>query len=127
MVVISSRTPEGEPNRCPVCQHEIRLEPSWGTRDAPCPYCNHLLWFSSVGAASSERHPLEFDPLELDRLIRLAVARLGPPDRGTAVVLASIHERKWVWALEQHLAEARTWEDLFTRLWEDKQSSLGVV
>jgi hypothetical protein len=70
---------------------------------------------------------LEFDPLELDHFIKLAVQRLGPPDRATATVLASIHERRWVWVLEQHLLEARNWEELFTRLWEDKQSSVGVV
>lgn len=44
-VVISSRTPEGDPNRCPVCGHECRLEPSLPSRDGPCPHCGHLLWF----------------------------------------------------------------------------------
>jgi hypothetical protein len=43
---ISSRTPEGDPNRCPICGLDTRTEPSeTPTRDAPCPHCGHLLWF----------------------------------------------------------------------------------
>ena len=41
----SSRTPEGEPNRCPLCGKRLRLEPSEPSRDAPCPFCGCLLWF----------------------------------------------------------------------------------
>lgn len=41
----SSRTPEGLPNRCPVCGNEIRIEPSRPPGDAPCAFCGHLLWF----------------------------------------------------------------------------------
>jgi hypothetical protein len=44
-VVISSRTPEGDPNRCPICGHHCRLEPSRPAGDAPCPRCGHLFWF----------------------------------------------------------------------------------
>jgi hypothetical protein len=47
-MVISSRTPEGLPNCCPVCHSEIRIEPSNPAGDAPCPRCGHLLWFASV-------------------------------------------------------------------------------
>jgi hypothetical protein len=41
----SSRTPEGEPNRCPVCGKTVRIDPSRPQGDAPCPHCGHLLWF----------------------------------------------------------------------------------
>jgi mannitol/fructose-specific phosphotransferase system IIA component (Ntr-type) len=41
----SSRTPDGEPNRCPVCSHDVVLEPSRPSGDATCPYCGQLLWF----------------------------------------------------------------------------------
>lgn len=44
-MVIASRTPEGRPNRCPVCDAELRIEPAEETSDAPCPRCGHLLWF----------------------------------------------------------------------------------
>jgi tetratricopeptide (TPR) repeat protein len=41
----SSRTPEGQPNRCLICDKEFRLEPSTPPGDAPCPYCGSLTWF----------------------------------------------------------------------------------
>ena len=47
---ISSRTPEGEPNRCPVCGKTVRLEPSEPFGDAPCPHCGHLLMFVAFDA-----------------------------------------------------------------------------
>jgi acyl carrier protein len=43
--IISSRTPEGTPNQCPVCRTTLQIEPSPGTFDAPCPACGALLWF----------------------------------------------------------------------------------
>ncbi len=46
----SSRTPEGEPNRCPICGHEVTLEPTTPPGDAPCPYCGSLLWFPALPA-----------------------------------------------------------------------------
>lgn len=48
-MAISSRTPEGEPNRCPVCQSHINIELSQPFGDAPCPSCGHLLWFTGHG------------------------------------------------------------------------------
>ena len=45
-MVISSRTPEGTPNRCPVCGTHMRIEPSAPSGDAPCPCCGHLVWFT---------------------------------------------------------------------------------
>src|SRR5262245_34273666 len=47
---ISSRTPEGDPNTCPVCGNQLRLEPSRPPGDAPCPSCGILLWFPSTTA-----------------------------------------------------------------------------
>jgi hypothetical protein len=49
---ISSRTPEGTPNHCPVCGHRCWVVPSKRTRDAPCPRCGHLLWFDLPEATS---------------------------------------------------------------------------
>jgi anti-anti-sigma factor len=52
-MVISSRTPEGQPNHCPVCGEHLKIEPSDPAGDAPCPRCGHLLWFTweNVGDA----------------------------------------------------------------------------
>jgi hypothetical protein len=46
-MVISTRTPEGEHNHCPVCGNLLTLEPSRPPGDAPCPFCGILLWFPS--------------------------------------------------------------------------------
>lgn len=42
---ISSRTPDGQFNHCPVCGREICITPSEPAGDAPCPNCGVLLWF----------------------------------------------------------------------------------
>jgi anti-sigma B factor antagonist len=47
--MISSRTPEGYPNRCPVCGKSDLLNPSlFSTHDATCPHCGSLLWFDDL-------------------------------------------------------------------------------
>jgi len=47
-MTVSSRTPEGAPNHCPVCKQVLRIEPSAPTGDAPCPNCGSLLWFAQA-------------------------------------------------------------------------------
>jgi len=42
-MTIASRTPEGEPQRCPVCDNVTRLEPSFPGGDACCPTCGSLM------------------------------------------------------------------------------------
>ncbi|MBP89916.1 MAG: hypothetical protein CMJ64_24950 [Planctomycetaceae bacterium] len=46
-MVISSRTPEGSPNDCPVCGKTLYIESSFPIQDATCPHCGSLLWFPS--------------------------------------------------------------------------------
>ncbi len=74
-MVISSRTPEGRPSRCPVCGSVIAVEPSDPAGDAPCPRCGHLLWFTceDLGNAVVIR-PMEsrLDPESISRLIDTA-------------------------------------------------------
>lgn len=70
-MTISSRTPEGMPNRCPVCGHTFSIEPSQTFGDAPCPACGSLLWFVVGGDG-----PRYFDP-EAAGLADLVAARLG--------------------------------------------------
>jgi DNA-binding CsgD family transcriptional regulator len=41
---ISSRTPDGPAGRCPVCGQIFCLNPSFGLRDAPCPFCGQLVF-----------------------------------------------------------------------------------
>ena len=79
-VVISSRTPEGWPNHCPVCGSDLKIEPSDPARDAPCPRCGHLLWFAwedlgDVQVITPTGSPL--DPESLDRLFDSVARRSG--------------------------------------------------
>lgn len=46
-MVISTRTPEGLPSRCPLCGSQNNLEFSVPQGDAPCPNCGCLLWLST--------------------------------------------------------------------------------
>ncbi|HET6246125.1 MAG TPA: hypothetical protein VFE47_00355 [Tepidisphaeraceae bacterium] len=48
-MVISSRTPEGELAKCPVCGECVLMVPSSCFSDAPCPSCGALLWFVRIG------------------------------------------------------------------------------
>lgn len=57
---ISSRTPEGAPNRCPVCGSSFCVEPSTPPGDAPCPRCGSLAWFGEA-VLQSELRPLVCD------------------------------------------------------------------
>jgi acyl carrier protein len=43
-MIISSRTPEGQPADCPVCRKPLVIEPSLFFGDATCPHCGSLLW-----------------------------------------------------------------------------------
>lgn len=47
-MTISSRTPEGEPTRCPVYRQEVCVEPSFPYGDAPCPHCGQLLVYVTL-------------------------------------------------------------------------------
>jgi hypothetical protein len=51
----SSRTPEGEPNRCPICGNDLQIEPSRPPGDAPCPHCGYLLWFQAPTRRPDDR------------------------------------------------------------------------
>jgi anti-sigma B factor antagonist len=79
-MVISSRTPEGQPNHCPVCRSDLRIEPSDPTGDALCPRCGHLLWFAweDLGDVQVIR-PTDrrLDTGSLDRLIDALSVRSG--------------------------------------------------
>jgi signal recognition particle GTPase len=53
----STRTPEGETNRCPVCGKPLQIEPSRPPGDAPCPHCGSLLWFGAEKRDSDKEQP----------------------------------------------------------------------
>ena len=58
-MIISSRTPEGLPNRCSLCGKTVCVEPSDPTLDGPCPHCGQLLWWSDFSLRSVRDHLCE--------------------------------------------------------------------
>lgn|SRR6266545_4184485 len=88
-MVISSRTPEGDPNRCPVCGHHCRVEPSSPARDGPCPSCGHLLWFGdATDTTAADMRSV------LLQAIRLTIeVRFGPPLPELSSAISALAER----------------------------------
>jgi hypothetical protein len=110
----SSRTPEGEPNRCVLCGQALRIEPSLDTLDAVCPHCGSLVWFSETAIPATE--PVEQFKIR-DKVLRRAIEKFGwpiPPDVDTAPFLVDLPEAngwRWYTALEV----AQSWKE-FSRL-----------
>lgn len=50
--MISSRTPEGYPGKCPICRNDVTVTPDEPFGDAPCSACGVLL-FPVRGDASA--------------------------------------------------------------------------
>jgi len=79
-MMVSSRTPEGEPATCPLCSANVIIEPSVLIGDATCPRCGHLLWFFRT-ADTTRLFDAELDPLK-EHAIRVIAGRLGvDPER----------------------------------------------
>ncbi len=77
----SSRTPEGEPNRCPACGKLARIAPSRPPGDAPCPHCGYLLWFPSQDELDSQ------GLRQLRRRFQQAKARLAQGDEEVVILM----------------------------------------
>jgi hypothetical protein len=104
-VTISSRTPEGDPNRCVICGYDCRLEPSWPAREAPCPRCGHLLWFP----AESSSVAVDLDAAVL-KIIEARFGLLSPELRSSVMARIQRADRKQV--LRRAVVASRL-EDLF--------------
>ena len=85
--MISSRMPEGEWNRCPVCQSTMRIEPSQPFGDATCPACGSLLWFLAASDDARFFPRDEASQIE-ERLAALVAERLG-------IDPAAVRDGKW--------------------------------
>jgi len=81
MSAISSRTPEGWPARCPICEAEVALQASDPLGDAPCPNCGTLLWPLPYGAGSCLL-PADELPSEKREHLRELVARYAEASGG---------------------------------------------
>ena len=75
-MTVSSRTPEGQPNHCPICRADVCIEPSPLFGDATCPNCGSLLWFLNL---QSHLHVFERSRSRdiRDRVIAIVAKQLG--------------------------------------------------
>lgn len=73
---ISSRTPEGVPNHCPICDTSICVEPSHPPGDAPCPNCGTLLWFFETSTGMRFYESKTIAPLR-DQILQTICENLG--------------------------------------------------
>jgi len=73
---ISSRTPEGVPNHCPICDTSICMEPSHPPGDAPCPNCGTMLWFFDTSAGMRFYESKAVTPIR-DRILQTICENLG--------------------------------------------------
>ena len=77
-MTISSRTPEGEPVRCPLCNADIAIEPSVFFGDGCCPNCGQLIWF--IRAPDEARtFSLHGNEDLRDRVLNTIAGQLGVP------------------------------------------------
>lgn len=75
-MTISSRTPEGESARCPLCNADIMIEPSVFFGDGCCPNCGQLIWF--IRAADETRTFTLHGHEDLrDRMVNTIAEQLG--------------------------------------------------
>lgn len=118
---IASRTPEGEPNRCEICGHELRIEPTPETHDGVCPHCGSLLWFwfSEIDVGLG---PTPIDPMKLrDQVFGRAIAKFGSPlpletVAGIVGLLPDAEGATWLNALQV----AESWDE-FVILWQRRR------
>lgn len=102
--VISSRTPEGEPNICPICEAVVTIEPSTTFGDAPCPGCGTLLWFVNT------EHGLRLFDAELVEQVRQAIPAAFGPDSWISDV-DSLDMAELVMELEEEIDPEIRWRD----------------
>jgi acyl carrier protein len=72
MSAVSTRTPEGWPNKCSLCGAVFLLEPSLPHGDATCPQCGQLVWWfkerlQSLFGLTSDEFNLDAALVDLDR------------------------------------------------------------
>lgn len=90
---ISSRTPEGEPQRCRVCGNSSRIELSVVSGDAPCPHCGSLLWLKSARPAVSS--PPKVKARAMAKVLALTLCLIAVVLIPVALALASHALSTW--------------------------------
>jgi hypothetical protein len=109
-MVIASRTPEGDPNRCPVCGNALKLEPSIDTRDGPCPHCGHLLWFTKEASNLRPSHAQTGELVQM--VLRIGTMRFGPPPPPIEAAIREIPDPERLASVIEKATTAVNWDEL---------------
>jgi acyl carrier protein len=124
-MVVSSRTPEGLPHRCPVCGAVTPLESSFPGGDATCPTCGHLLWrfhdhllwwICNYFSQDLGVNPAQIRP---DTLLW----EFGPDSLGVVELVMKVEEDFGIRLPESEMEQVRNVEDLIDvieRSWRDR-------
>ena len=92
-MTISTRTPEGFPSRCPLCDAALNLEFSDPAGDAPCPHCGHLVWLSAQLLANFQHRFTETTGGAPDRITpETDLASVGASSLDTVELVLELEE-----------------------------------
>jgi acyl carrier protein len=109
-MTVSSRTPEGEPYRCPVCERWVLVEPSSPFGDSICPRCGQLLWWFGT------RIEVEPGTIRLDTPVR----DFGVDSLDVVELVMEAEERFGITVSDEDAERVETvadWLRLIERLW----------
>jgi acyl carrier protein len=121
-MTISSRTPEGLPHRCPVCDEVAAVEPSYPGGDATCPRCGQLLWWFR----DSFSRRTGIDPGRVD-LHSVFAADLGLDSLDAVELMMELEEKFGVTIPDEEAENIRTVEDAirYLRRFVDGEAAEG--
>jgi acyl carrier protein len=125
--MISSRTPEGFPSRCPLCGAQTDLEFS-DHRDAPCPNCGHLLWqaatiLSVVQQRVAERLGINADSISPETIF----ADLGADSLDVVELVMELEEELNIDLADEDAAQIHSVSDAIRFIDERRRSSSASV
>jgi acyl carrier protein len=120
MISISSRTPEGNPGRCPLCGAQLAVAFAAPAGDAVCPQCGCLLWEADqqwqalrnrISAAWSVSPELITPEMEVVKLLGKPVAAVDSLDVVELVML--LEEESDLDLSAAEVAKLHTVRDIF--------------
>ena len=104
---ISSRTPEGDGYRCPICGKVDALRTSAGSGDSVCPSCGHLLWWfrDRLGESTTTT-------LEIIQSLELAADEIGKDSLDLVELVMELEEELDLKIPREELERCRTIKDV---------------
>jgi acyl carrier protein len=102
-MTVSSRTPEGIPQRCPICGKLSTVEFSLPPGDSVCPSCGHLLWW--LKDRLSHHTGVSFDEVELSTIVT-------DDSLDTIELVMELEEEFYITVSEHEAANLKTVKDV---------------